>query len=91
MTGYWIYYASGGGEDSGSVGPMNIAGTSHTLDNLQDGLTYTITVIAMGKHLPSEASQGTDVQIRKLFLYVPFSFNATAALSSVQPFCLQAI
>ena len=90
MTEYWINYVSAGGEDSGSAGP--ITGTSpHTLDNLLDGLAYTITVIAMGEHLPSEGSQGTDVQIRKLFLYVPFSFNATAALSSVQLFCLQAI
>ena len=64
VTGYWIYYVSAGGGDIDSVGP--ITGTSHTLDNLQDGLTYTITVIAMGNHLPSESSQGTDVQIRKL-------------------------
>ena len=64
VTGYWIYYVSAGGEDSGSAGP--ITGTSHTLDSLQDGLTYTITVIAVGNHLPSEGSQGTDVQIRKL-------------------------
>ena len=64
VTEYWIYYVSAGGEDSGSAGP--ITGTSHTLDSLLDGLTYTITVIAVGGHLPSESSQGTDVQIRKL-------------------------
>ena len=64
VTEYWINYASAGGEDSGSVGP--ITGTSHTLDNLQDGLAYIITVIAVGgDHLPSEGSQDT-VQIRKL-------------------------
>ena len=64
VTGYWIYYVSAGGEDSGSAGP--ITGTSHTLDNLQDGMAYTITVIAVGgDHLPSEGSQDT-VQIRKL-------------------------
>ena len=52
-TEYWIYYASGGGEDSGSAGV--ITGTSHTLGSLQDGLTYNITVIAVdGSHLPSE-------------------------------------
>ena len=63
VTEYWINYASAGGEDSGSAGP--ITGTSHTLDNLQDGLTYTITVIAVGvDHLPSEGSQDT-VQIRR--------------------------
>ena len=62
VTWYWIYYVSAGGEDSGSVGP--ITGTSHTLDNLRDGLTYTITMIAVKDHLPSEGSQDT-VQIRK--------------------------
>ena len=53
MTGYWIYYISAGGGDSGSAG--SITGTSHTLDNFQDGMTYTIAVIAVGDHLPSEA------------------------------------
>ena len=66
VTVYWINYVSAGGEDSGSAGP--ITSTSHTLDNLQDGLTYTITVIAIGDHLPSESIQGTDVQIRKLMI-----------------------
>ena len=71
VTGYWIYYVSAGGEDSGSAGP--ITGTSHTLDNLQDGLTYTITVIAVGGHLPSEGIQGTNILIVLLFLCVIYS------------------
>ena len=70
VTGYWINYVSAGGEDSGSAGP--ITGTSHTLDNLLDGLAYTITVIAVGgDHLPSEGSQDT-VQIRKLKITILF-------------------
>ena len=53
-TGYWIYYVSACGGDSGSVGP--ITGTSHTLDNLQNDQTYTITMNAVGhKHLPSSS------------------------------------
>ena len=86
VTGYWIYYVSAGGEDSGSAGP--IAGTSHTLDNLQDGLTYTITVIAIGDHLPSQGSQDTDVQIRKLKVTESFQLYFCFCL---QPFFLQAI
>ena len=84
VTGYWINYVSAGGEDSGSAGP--ITGTSHTLDNLQDGLTYTITVIAMGNHLPSQSTQNT-VQICKLRMIELFRLM----LFCLQPFCLQAI
>ena len=88
VTEYWIYYVSAGGEDSGSVGPMNIAGTSHTLDNLLDGLIYTITVIAVGDHLPSQGSQDTDVQIRKLKVTESFQLYFCFCL---QPFFLQLI
>ena len=87
VTGYWIYYVSAGGEDSGSVGPMNIADTSHTLDNLQDGLAYTITVIAVGNDLPSDGSQSTDVEIRKLkitaLFQLLFLFLSTAILPPI--------
>ena len=90
VIGHWIYYVPAGGGDSGSVGP--ITGTSpHTLDNLQDGLTYTITVIAVGEHLPSEGSQGTDVQIRKLLIIYGGGFIPVTVLHFLQPFCLQAI
>ena len=80
VTGYWIYYVSAGGEDSGSAGP--IPGTSHTLDSLLDGLTYTITVRAVGNHLPSDSSQGTDVQIRKLKDHCIISTNISAFVYS---------
>ena len=80
VTEYWIYYVSAGGEDSGSAGPMDITGTSHTLDNLQDGLIYTITVIAVGEHLPS---QSTFVQICKLkitlLLYCCFGYSHSSS------------
>ena len=83
VTGYWIYYISAGGEDSGSAGP--ITSTSHTLDNLQDGLTYTITVIAMGNHLPSEGSQGTDFQIRKLKITALFQLIFLLLSTAILP------
>ena len=81
VTEYWIYYVSAGGEDSGSAGL--ITSTSYTLHNLLDGLIYTITVIAVGEHLPS---QSTVVQICKLK-----NNTSTLLLFCLQPFFLQAI
>ena len=70
VTGYWIYYVSAGGEDSGSAGP--ITGTSHTLDNLQDGLTYTITVIAVAG--PDMYMVIILIDIHACYMYIRYRF-----------------
>ena len=85
-TEYWIYYASAGGEDSGSTNPNT--GTSQTLNNLLDGLIYTITVIAVGEHLPSEEVAGTYFCAKSVFLYFTFvvivSPNSLTSTSQTQ-------
>ena len=83
VTGYWINYASGGGEDSGSAGL--ITGTSHTLDNLLDGLTYNITVIAVdGSHLPSEGARIYIAQCKLMYLNYSGLFQLEILLIIIQ-------
>ena len=50
LTGYQIYYQAEG--DWGSVA-VDSNMTNYTLSNLQNGLTYNITMVALSIHLPS--------------------------------------
>jgi len=50
VTGYQIYYQAEG--DWGSVA-VDANMTNYTLSNLQNGLTYNITMVALSIHLPS--------------------------------------
>lgn len=50
VTGYRIYYQAGGVWGSVSV---DAGMTNTTLRNLQDDLTYNITIVALSMHLPS--------------------------------------
>ena len=50
VTGYQIYYRADGDWESVAV-DANI--TNYTLSNLQNGLTYNITMVALSIHLPS--------------------------------------
>ena len=49
-TGYIIYYTNDDNTDSGSV---DIDDDSTELMNLQNGVTYTISIVATSQHLPS--------------------------------------
>ena len=72
VTGYRIYYLAEG--DSGSV-PINADVTSYTLGNLQDGLTYNITMVALSIHLPSSVVGPETVTLGKsLYLHIPCTY-----------------
>ena len=51
-TGYRIYYSGG---SSGSVDVSDGSTDNYTLTGLQNGESYTISIVATSKHLPSES------------------------------------
>ena len=59
-TGYIIYYTN---DDSGSVNVTIDDGSidEYTLTDLQNGETYTISIIATSQHLPSDTVDGNSV------------------------------
>ena len=72
VTGYRIYYQAEG--DSGSV-PINAGVTSYTLGNLQDGITYNVTMVALSIHLPSSVVGPETVTLGKsLYLHIPCTY-----------------
>ena len=52
-TGYIISYTSEDGSDSGSVTVSGGFTAMRTLTGLQNGATYTVTIIATSQHFPS--------------------------------------
>ena len=53
-TGYRIYYSGG------SSGSVNVSGGStdnHPLTGLQNGASYTISIVGTSEHLPGEATK----------------------------------
>ena len=57
-TGYIIYYTNDDDTDSGSVDIDDGSTEQHTLMNLQNGDTYTISIVAASSSgLPSESSR----------------------------------
>ena len=74
-TGYIIYYTN---DDSGSVNVTidNSSTVAHTLTDLQNGETYTISIIATSQHLPSETVDGNSVMLYPGIEYMNiFSFS----------------
>ena len=51
-TGYRIYYSGG---SSGSVNVSDGSTDNYLLTGLQNGETYTISIVATSQHLPSES------------------------------------
>ena len=52
VTGYVIYYQSGGGGNNSDI----VSGgeiESHSLDCLESGVIYNISIVALSLHLPS--------------------------------------
>ena len=49
VTGYVIYYQSEGGGNSSDT----VSGESHSLDCLESGVIYNISIVALSLHLPS--------------------------------------
>ena len=55
-TGYIIYYTNDDNTDSGSVDIDSGSTVTHTLSDLQNGDTYTISIVATSSSdLPSES------------------------------------
>jgi len=77
VTGYQIYYQAEG--DWGSVS-VDAGVTNTTLSNLQNGLTYSITMVALSMHLPSSVVGPHTVTLGK-FLYGCFLCDYIPALS----------
>ena len=67
VTGYQIYYRADGDWESVAV-DANI--TNYTLSNLQNGLTYNITMVALSIHLPSSVV-GPQTLGNPLFSFFP--------------------
>ena len=76
VSGYMIYYQTEGGpviSDKGSGGQRE----THSLDGLQRGVTYNISILALSQHLPSPLVGPVSVdtsEIHALFV-VPFQLS----------------
>ena len=57
-TGHRIYYSGG---SSGSVDVSGGSTDNHLVTGLQSGVSYTITVVGMSQHLPSEGIATTII------------------------------
>ena len=60
-TGYRIYYSDSDNSDS-----VDVSGGStdnYTLTGLQNGDSYTISIVATSQHLPSEESVTLDMDV----------------------------
>ena len=63
-TGYRIYYSDG--DSSGSVDVSSGSTDNYLLTSLQNGDSYTISIVATSQHLPSESvTLDMDVGLRK--------------------------
>ena len=75
VSGYMIYYQTEGGpviSDKVSGGERD----THSLDGLQRGVTYNISILALSQHLPSPLVGPVSLdtsELHTLFL-IPFSF-----------------
>ena len=58
-TGYRIYYSGG---SSGSVNVSDVSIDNYLLTGLQNGESYTISIVATSQHLPSECI-ATDLEV----------------------------
>ena len=58
-TGYIIYYTNDDNTDSVDIDGVSI--DEYTLTDLQNGETYTISIIATSQHLPSDTVDGNSV------------------------------
>ena len=59
-TGYRIYYSGG---SSGSVGVSDGSTDNHTLTGLQNGDTYTISIVGTSEHFYSNLSNPVEVTL----------------------------
>ena len=76
-TGYKIDYDSSGG-DSGNVAVSGGSTDSETLTGLQNGDTYTISIIATSEFLPSESvAADTSVGLCESIRYIIFFHSMT--------------
>ena len=59
-TGYRIYYSGG---SSGSVDVSDGSTDNYLLTGLQNGESYTISIVATSQHLPSESVTVMDIDL----------------------------
>ena len=59
VTGYMIYY-SGSDDSVGSVSISNGWTDSYLLTGLQTGVKYSVFIVALSQHLPSEVITVTE-------------------------------
>ena len=62
-TGYIIYYTNDDNTDNDSVVIAGGSTDEYTLSDLQNGDTYTISIIATSQHLPSDTVDGNSVML----------------------------
>ena len=72
-TGYRIYYSGG---SSGSVDVSRGSTDNHTLTGLQNGTSYTISIVGTSEHLPSDRvdypnSITLSELLQHMSLYIP--------------------
>ena len=70
-TGYIIYYTNDDNTDSVVIDGGSI--DEYTLSDLQNGDTYTISIIATSQHLPSDTVDGNSVILYPGIEYINIS------------------
>ena len=70
-TGYRIYYSDSDIDSSDSVDVSGGSTDNYLLTGLQNGDTYTISILATSQHLPSESvTLDMDVGLRKSIAFL---------------------
>ena len=64
-NGYIIFYDNG----AGSSDIVTVDGSSLTLTGLQNGATYTVSIVATSQHLPSDAVE-RRIMLGKVYMMV---------------------
>ena len=59
VTGYMIYYSGSDGKN-GTASVSNGWTNSYLLTGLQTGVNYSVSIVALSQHLPSEVISATE-------------------------------
>ena len=62
VTGYVIYY-SGSDGSVGNVSVSNGRTNSYLLCGIQTGVNYSVSIVALSQHLPSEVVSATEGKV----------------------------
>ena len=85
-TGYRISYS---GSNSGSVDVNDGSTSTHTLTGLENGVSYTISIVGTSLHLPSDSIQVMNVGLGKyignMYSVFPYTMCVCSCNTSSRP------